>query len=409
MTNMMKTNARTPLFRALRVFHVGTIALAGCVTPDVDDAVTERDSLGISIIESFAPEWSGAEGWTVSPESQLVAANDGGGDPLFRVQDAIGLSHRSIAIAHEGAHQIDVFGWTGGHQATFGGEGEGPGEFLRLNSISRYRGDSISVFDSRQRRITVFTASGSFGRTITLRTGPGDPIDVRAFPDGLFLLRMTARDVMDGPKGLVRIPEVLVLLTPSGEISDTVGAYAGYETFVGEFGDSRPPFARNGYMSLGDGRVAFGDANGVEYRITDLSRGIHQIIRVPNFPLTVSPAERSAVEEGIRSRRVPPAFADLPRQLLGAIPEFKPGYDALLMDEEGCVWLRAYSSPDRETPHRVWLVFDPAGRWLGEIDIPAQFQPYEIGFDYLLGRWVSELGEESVRTLALHRGKPEQT
>jgi hypothetical protein len=33
----------------------------------------------------------------------------------------------------------------------------------------------------------------------------------------------------------------------------------------------------------------------------------------------------------------------------------------------------------------TWSVFDVRGRWLGDVRMPAGFQPFEIGTDYVTG------------------------
>jgi len=47
----------------------------------------------------------------------------------------------------------------------------------------------------------------------------------------------------------------------------------------------------------------------------------------------------------------------------------------------------------------VWLVFDPAGRLLGEVEMPAGLEVFEIGEDYVLGLVRDDL---DVERLMLH-------
>ena len=51
----------------------------------------------------------------------------------------------------------------------------------------------------------------------------------------------------------------------------------------------------------------------------------------------------------------------------------------------------------------MWNVFDPEGRWMGDIEIPYGGYVYEIGVDYLLGVWVDELDVEQVRLYRIDR------
>jgi hypothetical protein len=46
-------------------------------------------------------------------------------------------------------------------------------------------------------------------------------------------------------------------------------------------------------------------------------------------------------------------------------------------------------------------VFDPEGVWLGTVEVPPGLRIYEIGPDYMLGRWDDELGVEHIRSYRL--------
>lgn len=50
-----------------------------------------------------------------------------------------------------------------------------------------------------------------------------------------------------------------------------------------------------------------------------------------------------------------------------------------------------------------WSVFDPAGGWLGDVEMPANFQPYEIGADYVVGK-AYPAGVSQVVLYGLRRG-----
>ena len=48
-------------------------------------------------------------------------------------------------------------------------------------------------------------------------------------------------------------------------------------------------------------------------------------------------------------------------------------------------------------------MFDPEGIWLGRVLLPADFDPYEIGADYVLGRRRDSLNVETIQVLRLVR------
>ncbi len=85
-------------------------------------------------------------------------------------------------------------------------------------------------------------------------------------------------------------------------------------------------------------------------------------------------------------------------------PTFKPALDDLQVDSEGNVWASSY----RVDPARPaeWSVFDPSGRWLGQVETPPGLEIAEIGSDYIVGVWMDDLGVEFVRLYSLHKPLP---
>jgi len=48
-------------------------------------------------------------------------------------------------------------------------------------------------------------------------------------------------------------------------------------------------------------------------------------------------------------------------------------------------------------------VFDPAGRWLGGMEVPPEGRVAEIGNDYVLGIWKDDQGAGTVRMYGLRK------
>ncbi|MYA64676.1 MAG: hypothetical protein F4139_02015 [Gemmatimonadetes bacterium] len=129
-----------------------------------------RDSTGIMIAENPRPGADTRLGWTVSAEP-LVSIGTAGGESAFqlhRVADATRLADGRIVVANGGSLELLVFDAEGGHLDSWGGEGEGPGEFQELNRVRPWRGDSLIAADPRQGRVSIFDSRGRHGRTIAL-------------------------------------------------------------------------------------------------------------------------------------------------------------------------------------------------------------------------------------------------
>jgi hypothetical protein len=113
----------------------------------------------------------------------------------------------------------------------------------------------------------------------------------------------------------------------------------------------------------------------------------------------MSPAQRAALE-----RRLP----DRP------MAETYPAFATLRADGTGHLWVRQYDwraglmkiGPVRVLTMQVpsnWDVFDPSGRWLCTVTLPAQFTPLEIGDDYVAGLARDEDDVERVEVYRLRK------
>lgn len=69
-------------------------------------------------------------------------------------------------------------------------------------------------------------------------------------------------------------------------------------------------------------------------------------------------------------------------------------------DRVGNLWVAEYRVLDE--PSR-WQIFDPSGRWLGELTLPDGGRITEIGDDYVLGVWRDEAEVETVRLYGLRK------
>ncbi len=91
---------------------------------------------------------------------------------LYRVQDAVMLSDGRVVVAETSSSELKVFDSTGTRVGTWGGRGEGPGEFpeYMLQRIEPWPGDSIVAWYAPGWRVSAFDSEGNFDRTFL---GPG--------------------------------------------------------------------------------------------------------------------------------------------------------------------------------------------------------------------------------------------
>jgi hypothetical protein len=105
------------------------------------------------------------------------------------------------------------------------------------------------------------------------------------------------------------------------------------------------------------------------------------------------------------------------------MPRTIPAFAELRLDPTDHLWVREYDLEDataffdqtfafrrgqmgrREIriDARRWHVFDATGQMLGEVHLPPRFQVHEIGDDWILGVWRSELDVEHVRMYRIEK------
>ena len=166
----------TPVMTRRRlVLATATLLHTGCTSPDNDFLTIVRDSADVLIAESPL-EASGDEWRLQLPSVLLIGRSEGtedGPDLFGRINQVIRLSSGDIAVAENLAGEIRVFDDGGGHLRTFGGRGEGPGEFANPWTIAELPGETIAAVDPLAERISLFTSSGTFARSFPIPRLPG--------------------------------------------------------------------------------------------------------------------------------------------------------------------------------------------------------------------------------------------
>ena len=385
--------------------------------PAAGVAQTTRDSAGIRIVESRAPQWTRATAWRFSDSPTLqIGAVDGDASALLnRTGSATRLSDGRVVVAQPS--ELRVFDAAGRHLQTIGRRGQGPGEFaLGISGVVALAGDTIAVGQSRS--IVLFDPRGAYARSVPTAP-PGMVRDHRAegariLPDGSALINLYDPEPKQWPLSVMRPRHGFVRVAQGAGRVDTVGFFPGFEQVV-TVGGSRPeieirPFARITHATSGGDRVYIGDNERYAIRTYALrDMRLLMEIRGAGAPIPVTPAMRAAwaerqrkslevlpparraVEGPVRERAI--ASADFPPTL--------PAFAALAADRLGNLWVRATPTPGQESAIPTFTVFDRSGRLLGDIRPPAGATILELGDSYMLGLWKNEDDVEFVRVYSL--------
>ncbi|MFC1660363.1 hypothetical protein ACFL3S_02705 [Gemmatimonadota bacterium] len=373
-----------------------------------------RDSAGVTVVENSDPRWKEGEGWRVSADPVLdIGVMDGDSVyQFFRVAGALITPEGGIAVANSGTGEIRFFDSDGGFVRATGRKGGGPGEFEDLLWILRSRGDSLLAYDWRYRRVSVLSPQGDFVRSFELdllTTTGGFPVLSETFADGHLLLatEMTfaSGEISEGAK---RDSAVYYLLDSDGVVLDTLGAFPGGESYNRMEGDTwfggGLVFGRFGQAAVSGDGFYYGSSDEYEIGYFDRQGRLQRVIRVPheNFQVTQEDIDRYVTrsletarnEERRQVRRT--LFETMP------FPDEMPAYSELEVDAEGHLWVAEYRRPGDDQPR--WRVFDPEGALLGTVKTPIRFRIFEIGPDYILGRWDDEQDVEHIRVYRLLKG-----
>lgn len=391
-------------------------ALGGCEPGgDAEGSVATRDSAGVTIVESREPVWSEGEGWTVvvEPSASIGVVDGEAVYQLDRVREVATDPNGRIVVANGGSSEIRVYDPSGRHLGSFGGPGEGPGEFRSMGSMLLL-GDTVVVFDEAAQRLTYFDLSGERIGTTSFEP-TGDPIHplrmyavggaveagfamlVRAFPADMRPEPVTYRDTLP-----------TLRYSRDGALVDTIGEFAGMDTHSTPRRSGSVTFARYSSAEVHQGLLYMTDGGTYEVRVYEPGEGLVRILRALVEPRPVTDellaGYRATIAELVQDaeerRRAVASFDE--RMATWPRRETLPWISGIVVDSHDHVWVGEYQPRfDRSPP--TWGVFDAEGLWLGRVEMPAGFTPTEIGPDYVVGITRDEFGVEYVRRHRLRR------
>jgi hypothetical protein len=378
--------------------------LAGCGERDRPPTVERTDSAAITIVESATPAWGPDDAWRVS--GPIMSLGTVGGPPesqFYRVRGVVRLEDGRVVVANRGSSEIRLYGPDGRWIRSMGGEGDGPSEFRYVSGVQLLPPDTILVSDARGPRVTLFTADGVLveSRRLASPNNQFRPPDHR-LPDGHWLDLTPSSEI----EGYQRRRNTYVTWTEGDAATDTVLAHDGLEyliytryrgdQYIGT-GAVPVPFGGQDLTGIGPGRVALSDGQAYEIAVAELDgrefrvRRASERRRVTREEVTRFVDDYVARYPRARQREVRDRFDDV------TPPSHMPTHSALAFDPAGNLWVESYRLPWDDDSPRTWSVFDPDGRWLGDLVLPDGLRVYEIGEDYVAGVETDEMGVEYVR------------
>lgn len=390
------------------VFSAVMLVIAGCGRGEVaSDPAAARDSAGVIIVENRSEHGPNLR-WEVEalPVVELGRAEGNGPDLFGSVRHVIRLQTGELAVADAIAREVRVFDEGGRHRFTFGGHGEGPGEFTNLWRIAEVRGDSIAVVDNLSGRVSIFTVDGEFSRSYPIPRIPGGsaPNVQGAMKSGALVVstRATARPPIAGQSTVL-----VYTVDPQGNISDRLGEYP--DRHLGSNGLALG-FGGAAVFAVGDSIIWYGHSSRFELRAIDSQGSLVRVIRMDRPARNVTEAEVAEAQAVVRGnlRRQGASGPAVQRIMETEFAEAHPVIGRIVVDDSGYLWVARYTNrlvADESTAQEseTWDVFDTDGRLRGQVVLPVGFRVTEITSDLVVGVHTDAMGLHRVLLYRVHR------
>lgn len=357
--------------------------------------------------------------WAIgtAPALRIGADSSVGVVDFGRVAGALRLSDGSVVVADLDPPGILVFDATGRHRRTVGRAGSGPGEFRYPAVLRPMPEGGFLAVDTELRRVTFFSEEAEL---VTTRRWPLQVAEAVLFPVGAisterFIGTLTASRRPERLGERVRAPVTVVLgqfgaeafqpvvRVPGDEIIGGVYREHGVATTAAyplEFGDRTLVAASSELIYVGQRRrprIDVFDTTGRKLRTISWAAARDPVTEADRQARI---AQESAAAAGVQASPDPGQTWSATEHLRTVrLPAVAPAFTALMPAVDGDLWVEI--DPRPWAPARQYLVFDAAGRLIARASLPRALEPFQVGRDFVLGRWRESGGPDEVRLYSL--------
>ena len=333
--------------------------------------------------------------WSVDSIPTIRIGNGGAEAEQFdAVFGATRLPNGQLLVGDRGEHSLLVFDDKGALVRKFGRKGKGPGEVTFLSALLRC-GDTVVTTDLAGSRVSQFSLDGSFIRSFRFA---GLIYRSACSPNGRFVHYGWESD-KDTQDGVYRALVPYWVTRADSMPGVPLGRFPGSERFA-----TRPlPLGKEPRVAIGRTHAYVALADSVFIRRFAFDGKEDSPIRLESTPVATTAADVNAAKEwevallGEKRRKmIEEDYAKIPHA------NILPATRDLMVDIDGNLWVQRY--PRAGTPTVRWDVFAPTGSALASIQLPAALELYEVGRDYVLGRYIDpDEGIPEVRSYRLRR------
>ena len=392
---MMKTRVRVCVPARGALFH-GAGLVAACLALSCgDQGTTTADGAPRSFAPSEDPVW--IVGTVDGPDAEM----------FFRISGGKRLDDGSVVVGVEGTWEIRKFGADGTHLWTAGKRGVGPGEFVRLSLLRACSSDRIHVYDQELVRITEFNQQGERLSTWQLaHQGPPPYERVTCAPDGRIIYFPWGS--FPAEPGIVRF-QVPVVWTGKGERANVLRENVPGPERVLNGGYWDRPWTKR--LVLGGTRegVWIGTSDDYVLELVSWDGSVIRTLEWTGDDLTATQEDIGqlrdelvqAMDEEERNRFLRDSWPGYEEVL----PFRVPAYSRLMAMDDGSLWVGRWEGigwgirrlPGH--PGQRWDIFDPSGKRVREVTVPANMSLLDGGDDWVL---VVVRDELNVQRLAVY-------
>lgn len=308
------------------------------------------------------PIWKVGQEWNVGLELTIGRAEGSGPDVFGRIGGLELVGKNQLWILEDQAQEIRVFSTQGEYIRTVGRRGGGPGEFAKAVRLDLGPDGNVWVMDRQNARLSLFDSAGRYQTAkrippgFLIRWGGFDRFGryYEPFPVGERELRIAVRryDRSFSSADTIEVPR-----DPVGRARFVVESSGGRMVAGVPFqGRAVPRLSRIGtfWVLLTD-----------QYRLVELTSDGDTLRTITRAfaPISVTDADRAQALEDLRWFTKQGGHIDWSK-----IPSTKPVARDFVIDDEDRLWVAAEA--EHGSVGRLFHIFDPQGRFLGELKLP---------------------------------------
>jgi len=312
------------------------------------------------------------------------------------------LADGRIAVADGGSLQLRMFSRQGRFLSASAGRGTGTGQILNMRWVRRLRGDTIAI-GAGLSMVSFYSQEGRFLRAAELPPRADgrapSPFLLFALLHGGLGVAAPLPNPAPHPIGARWIDTLALALVT--DTSRNPRAFGTFPYIVLEQVENRPTpvwLSATAVVAADDDHFYVGFGDNYAIRVYSASGTLQSIIgrSWTPVPVTDDDWEHWVIEWSKLWVTTTGTERDRDVQKVRESPwaEKLPAFTQFIVDRGGRLWVRgahwqdaigAGSLSDSPAVPSTWSVFDVRGRWLGDVTMPADFQPFEIGADYVAG------------------------